>query len=227
MSEEKKVKISNQGMRLNVELNNPLSIQIEGMEGHFRSILVGLVPQEYLIIRIPSFFSDQNQLHEGKHLTVQYQSLGKIYGFSSNIVGIVDKPYPLIFLSYPEEVDNLHRRKNPRVSCYIPAIANLKKTELKGVISDISRNGCKFIIKVPSILQLQQILVVNDIKLSFPLSGMRGMQNFQGKVRNTTQDKERIAWGIEFEKIDAEISNSIKTYIDRMAEYYEHEMTDL
>ena len=227
MSEEKKIKNSNQGMRLNVELSNPLSIQIEGMEGHFKSILVGLVPQEYLIIRIPSFLPDQNQLHEGKHLTVQYQSLGKIYVFLSNIIGLVDKPYPLIFLSYPETVDSLHRRKNPRVNCYIPAIANLEKTELKGVISDISRNGCKFIIKVPSILQLQQILVVNDIKLSFPLSGMRGMQNFQGKVRNTTQDKERIAWGIEFEKLDAEISNSIETYIDRMAEYSEHEMTDL
>ncbi|MBN1932776.1 MAG: flagellar brake protein [Desulfobacterales bacterium] len=227
MSEENKLKISNQGMRLNVELSSPLSIQIEGMEGHFKSILVGLVPQEYLIIRMPSFFLDQIQLHEGKHLTVQYQSLGKIYGFSSNIIALVVKPYPLIFLSYPETVDSLLRRKNPRVSCYIPAIANLDKTELKGVISDISRNGCKFTIKVPSILQLQQILVVNDVKLSFPLYGMQGMQNFQGKVRNTTQERERIAWGIEFEKLDTEISNSIEAYIDRMAEYTEHELSDL
>lgn len=67
-------------------------------------------------------------------------------------------------------------------------------------------------------MQLQQILVVDEIKISFPLTGMNDVFEFPGIVRNTTQDKERIAWGIEFEKLDSEVSSKIDDYINKLAE---------
>ncbi|HPA15513.1 MAG TPA: flagellar brake protein [Desulfobacterales bacterium] len=217
MSQETEAKNLNEGMRLNIELGSQLLIQVEGIEKSFKSNLVGLMPQEFLIIEMPSSYKISG-LQRGKHLFVNYLSLGNAYEFDSSILGIISEPFPLLFLSYPEKVQKLDLRKNSRVNCYIPAIANLKKTELKGVISDISRTGCRFIIKVPPILQLQQILVVDEIKISFPLTGMNDVFEFPGIVRNTTQDKERIAWGIEFEKLDSEVSSKIDDYINKLAE---------
>lgn len=217
MSQETEAKNLNEGMRLNIELGSQLLIQVEGIEKSFKSNLIGLMPQEFLIIGMPEAHPICD-LQTEKNLFVNYLSLGNAYEFNSSILGIISKPFPLVFLSYPERVQKIDIRKNSRVNCYIPAIANLKKTELKGVISDISRTGCRFIIKVPPILQLQQILVVDEIKISFPLSGVKDVYEFQGIVRNTTQDKERIAWGIEFEKLDTEVSNRIEDYISKLME---------
>jgi c-di-GMP-binding flagellar brake protein YcgR len=217
MSQETEAKNHNEGMRLNMELGSQLLIQVEGIEKSFKSNLVGLMPREFLIVAMP-MPNKISGLQQGSRVFVNYLSLGHAYEFGSSVSGIISKPFPLIFLSYPEIVQKLDLRKNSRVNCYIPAIANLKKTELKGIISDISRTGCRFIIKVPPILQLQQILVVDEIKISFPLPEMNDVYEFAGNVRNTTQDRGGIAWGIEFEKLDTEVSIKIDDYISKLAE---------
>jgi c-di-GMP-binding flagellar brake protein YcgR len=209
----------NQGMRLNVELGSQLLFQFDDLEERFKSILVGLEAQAYLIVRVPAIAKFQDQLQVGKQFMVRYLSLGNAYGFRTTIIGSIEKPFRLIFLSYPETVESLDLRADSRVSCYIPATANLKKTQLKGVISNINSRGCRFNIKVPSILKPQQIQVISDIRLYFPVLGMEGTMEFQGKVCHTSHDRERIAFGIEFEELDAEVSEKIDAYVKNMLEY--------
>jgi c-di-GMP-binding flagellar brake protein YcgR len=213
MSQEKKSHDDSAGMRLNIEWGSPLSMQMEAMEDHFESVLVGLEPPAYLIVQMPLIADPERRFTEGQHFVVRYFSMGNAYEFRSRVLGFILKPFRLIFLSYPDSVVSLHWRKSPRRSCYIPAVAAFEGREVKGVISDISRDGCKFNIKVPPGLKPLQVHVIDNIKLSFTLLGMEGIQHFQGKVRNTNQDRERIALGIELEDLDAEIAHRISSHI--------------
>ncbi|MDY6954562.1 MAG: flagellar brake protein [Thermodesulfobacteriota bacterium] len=212
MSQEKQAGC--EGMRLNVELGSQLSIQIEGMEEHFESILVGLEPPAYLIIQMPLMVDVGRHFEEGNGFVVRYFSLGNAYEFRSTVLASIVKPFRLIFLSYPEAVVSLNWRRSRRISCYIPAIAQFDGQEIKGVISDISREGCRFNIKVPPGLKPLKVHVVDDVRLSFTVLGMGGIQHFEGKVRNTDQSGERIALGIELEGLDAEMAHKISTHVE-------------
>ena len=209
----------NRGLRLNVELGSQLLLQPEGWEESIKSILVGLEPPAYLIIRVPFFPNRQDPLAETRPLSVRYRSLGNAYGFRSSVLGAVDKPVRLVFLAYPESVESLDIRRHSRVSCYIPATAHVDEREFKGIISDISVMGCRFTLKFPAVLKPQQVQVIDFIRLAFPLLGMPGLQEFYGIVRNTSVERERIGFGIEFDRLDAAVAEKIAAYVERMTEY--------
>ncbi|MDY6989649.1 MAG: flagellar brake protein [Thermodesulfobacteriota bacterium] len=213
MLQEKRTNHGCAGMRLHVELGSQLSIQIEGMEEHFESILVGLEPPGYLIVQMPLLVDVGRHFEEGNRFVVRYFCLGNAYEFRSTVLASIVKPFRLIFLSYPETVVSLNLRKSRRISCYIPAVAQFDGREVKGVISDISHEGCQFNIKVPPGLKPLQVHVVDDVRLSLTVLGMGGIQHFQGKVRNTNQNGERIVLGIEVEDLDAEMAHKISTHI--------------
>jgi len=214
MPQEKENHHSCAGMRLNIELGSPLSIQIAGMDQYYESILVGLESPAYLIVQMPWIVDVGSHFEEGNCFLVRYFCLGNAYEFRSTVLASIVKPFRLIFLSYPDTVVSLNLRKSRRISCYIPAVAEFEGRQVKGVISDISREGCKFNIKVPPGLKPLQIHVVEDVRLSFTVLGIGGIQHFQGKVRNTHQNGKRIALGIELEDVDTKLAHEISTHVE-------------
>jgi len=212
--EKKKTKSAGAGMYLSMELGNSLSIKTEGMEDNFESVLVGLAPPAYLVVQLPLIASWERHFGAGNRVYVRYSCLGNSCEFRSKVLGSIVKPFRLLFLSCPEEVESFGSRKNLRLCCHIPAVATFEGREVKGVISVISPDGCKFNIKVPPGLQPLRVHVVDNIRLSFTLLGVEGVQHFQGKVRNTSQDRSRIALGIEFEDVDDNIVDQITSQIE-------------
>lgn len=218
MNDDYSLKNTNCGMRLNVELSSQLNLKFKGMEQPFKGILVGLEPHEYLIVKtkIPREFI--NKMPKESQVDVSYMSLGSEYGFNSRLIDIIEKPVRLAFLSYPDVVESLDSRERARVSCYIPATAALGGKKIKVTITDISTNGCRLVIKLPVNLQPRQLLLVDQIILQFPILGLKGIQNFDGNVKNTTIDKEKIAMGVEFCNLDPKIVNRIDDYISSVLE---------
>lgn len=218
MADDFSLKNANCGMRLNVELGNQLDFKLEDMNQSFRGILVGLEPQEYLIIKTTMPGEFKNRLSKGGQLEVRYMSLGSEYGFKSRLIDMIEKPFRLIFLSYPDVVENFDSREGARVSCYIPSTATMDGKKTKGTVTDISTNGCRFVIKLPVNLQPRQLMLVDKIQLQFPIFGLKGIQEFNGIVKNTTIDKEKIAMGIEFFNLDSKIVQSMADYISSVVE---------
>lgn len=206
------------GMRLNLELGGQMYIRIEQFEQAFRAILVGAETGEYLIIKaaIPREF--ESAILPGLKFHISYQSQGSEYGFATTVIETMDQPYRLLFLSYPQMVNHLENRGKIRSYCYIPSSAELNNNTIKGVITDISISGCRFVIRLPVNLQPRQILLIDTIVLHFPILGMKGVQAFQGKVRNTTVDREKIAMGVEFEILDKPLRDSIMEYVESVTE---------
>ncbi len=206
------------GMRLNVEFGSQLLIEIDEIGQSYKGVLIGLEPQEYLIVRmqLPSEFYDQ--LIDGQKFVVRYKALGNEFGFISHVIGLIETPQKLVFISYPERVESIEVRKERRVGCYIPATVHLDDKKVKGIISDVSAQGCRFIIKLPEHLQPRQLQLVETVTLFFPFMGMDGVQSFSGKVCNTSIDRKRISMGLEFRKIDPSVVRKIENYIDSLTE---------
>lgn len=208
----------NQGMRLNLELGSQMYIRIEKFEQTFRGILVGAETGEYLIVKtaIPREF--ESAILPGLQFNITYQSQGAEYGFSTSVIDNLEQPYRLMFLTYPQKVDHLENRNRVRSYCYIPSSAQLNSNTIKGVITDISTSGCRFVIRLPVNLMPRQLLLIESIVLNFPILGLKGVQAFQGKVRNTTVDREKIALGVEFVDLEKPLRDSIMEYVDSVTE---------
>jgi hypothetical protein len=211
----------NCGMRLNIELGAQLLVQKTGADERINATLVGLEPNAYLILRVNAYSFKQLKLKAKDEFTVRYFCLGTAYGFRASALGVIQKPFRLLFLSYPEHIEKFDLRRSKRVTCYIPATAVLKEKAVKGVISDIGTDGCRFNIKLPGAIEPHDVKVVDQIKLAFPLLGMKGRHDFDGIVRNTSQTPELISLGISFDNVDKQIARKIAAYIESVAEYTE------
>ncbi len=209
---------NDKGMRLNMELGSLLGFQFEGISQFFKAILVGLEPQQYLILKIEIPKEFRHHIVKDAKLNITFMSSGSEYGFSTMIVDHITAPYKLIFISYPSKVENLDARARTRVCCYLPATATMNEKNIKGTLNDISINGCKFVIKLPVNLQPRQLMLIDDIQLFFPLMELEDPLEFYGRVRNTTIDKKKIAMGIEFTNLTSELQKSIDDYIQSVVD---------
>ena len=196
-------------------------VQFDGSDERFKSHLVGLEPGQFLMLAMPRLDRGRSQLIEGLGLILRYVYAGSVYGFRARLQGHIMNPFPLLFLSYPPSVETLNLRKKHRVTCRIPATAQLSETRLEGVILDISASGCRLSARPADAAALDPIQLGDEITLNFPLIGFEGDRTFVGRVRNISQSKEGIIIGLEFVKMGAETARSIESYVRRVAEYAE------
>ena len=210
-----------QGARLNIELGCQLSIQVEEMKERLTSYLVGMLINSYLIIKTPSIVGIKDLLTKGSSVVVRYIYLGEVFGFRSTVLGSTTSPFKIIFLSYPKIIEIINLRQKPRISCCIPASLNYKNSELKGIIENINSGGCKFTTQDAEHPKAQQIWVEDNIQISFPLFGLEGIKECNGIIRNKNCGGKRIELGIEFEKMDSEISNMIDSYVEKVKKHVE------
>ncbi len=198
--------------KLVIALGSELTMQIEGMEEKFKSILIGIEAPVYLMVRmqIPTRF--RSQIDRGTFFVVRYLYLGDVYGFKTKSLGSVEKPYKITFLSYPEAVENLNIRKAQRVSCFIPATVEIKKRQIRGLVMEISRSGTRFKVSTDSVL-INEVAINDPLKISFPLLGFEGIHNFKGIIKSITSDLAGISFGIQFEEIKPSVEGMIDGYV--------------
>ena len=204
-------------MKLALALGSELNMQIEGMEEKFKAILVGAEAPAYFMVRmqIPSKF--RSQIDKGTKFIVRYLYHGNVYGFRTKSLGSIDRPYKITFLSYPENIESLNIREAQRVSCFIPATLEMKNREIKGLVTDISKCGTRFKISTKSDLS-GELKIGNQLKVSFPLIGLEGIQTFQGKIKSITSDPEQLVLGIQFFDVKPALKDLVDLYVNDVLE---------
>jgi c-di-GMP-binding flagellar brake protein YcgR len=183
-------------------------------QSQLEGVLVGTEAPNFIIVRfnkIPDGFS----FSEGQAYAATYVSSGIVYRVHNTVLGSLKK-MNLVVLTYPVVYDQDVLRKEPRVACSIPATAKIERNALKGLITDISNHGCQFMVKIPSSIKLYSISVLTDINLSLSMLGERDPTRLKGKVRNTNFDEFKIALGIEFEKMESQISQRLTHFIENL-----------
>ena len=185
------------------------SVQMDG-EGLF----VGYEKERYIIVGLPSDFNGID-LKPGQQLRLNYNCSGNAYSYATSVLHYLEK-FGLVFLSHPKSMKTNSLRREDRVSCRIPATANIQSKALKGMVTDISHHGCQFCVKIPATFKLHQVSMLTDVHLSLTLSDSEDPKSFKCKVRNTNFDESRIVLGIEFDALEERFSQRLESYIKKM-----------
>lgn len=210
------------GKRILLELGTQLQIEIEGVASRLKRTLVGMEPDNYLIIKTPGdppFGSIKHKLFRRSQFTVRYLYRGTVFGFQSKLIEAISIPTRLLFLEYPNIVENCDLRFHERIDCLLPAKIKIKDEENHGAILDISERGCRYLIKALKGEKLPSVRIDEQITLRCQFPGIESEQVGTGKVRTMKMDERETDLGIEFHEIGPEVQNIIVQYISTAKEF--------
>ncbi len=206
----------NTGKSLSIELGTQLQIRIDGVDYHYKSTFIGMIPDKYLIVSAagPMLINARHKLFRGNGILVRYLYKGSVFGFKSELVEDIYVPLKLIFLKYPEIIEEHNLRSGERIDCILPMKIITRNEEREGVILDINEWGCCCVAKIVKEDKNSSSIQIDEqvtLKCSFPQ--IEGEYAIMGRVRNIRSDKQQMTLGITFIDIAPEIKDIIGQYI--------------
>lgn len=173
-------------------------LALETTKAKWTTMLIGSRPGRYLVVEMPRMGGAPVKLDEGTRWSINFISQGSVYSFDSEVLGYTFRLVPLLFLSYPTEVEVANLRNDKRYPVNIPAVAKVvalspepagapeedeeevaaqaPEGELKTLVVDISEGG--FMMISPEQLPLE-----STIESTFYLPGSATIEHIQAMVK--------------------------------------------
>ncbi|MDR2460077.1 MAG: flagellar brake protein [Deltaproteobacteria bacterium] len=127
------------GLRLRI-------LAMETTKSKWNTILIGARHNRYLIFDMPKINNMPVRLDDGSRWSVNFITHGQLFTFNSEVLGSTYRPFPLVFFSYPSNVEISNLRNDKRYPVNIPVIietlGNNPAILTKGLILDLSWGGC-------------------------------------------------------------------------------------
>lgn len=192
-----------------MEIGTILQIQISGTNARIKSELIGIEKKKYLIIKMPpvkALGNTLNTFYKGNDIVIRYLYKGTVFGFQTQIVNTIFDPAKLIFVKYPKKFENYELRNNKRIDCYLPAGIKISDNTIEGRITDISREGCQFIVETSKIINSVKILQIEaEIGVCFQLPGVEKEFIITAQQKNIKRDRNNVNIGLWFINMDADV----------------------
>jgi len=139
-----------QATDLQLHVGDHIQLQFVGdeLERRHTCQVIGYLPQQSLIVTIPSIKGKIMLVREGQMLIVRLLSGNHVFAFTTKILGQNLKPYPYMHLGYPEELESIVVRKSLRTQSEL--VVSVFKAgadwsdlgqAVPGVFEDISTSG--------------------------------------------------------------------------------------
>ncbi|WDP92584.1 MAG: DUF4388 domain-containing protein [Desulfobacter sp.] len=183
-----------------LEVGVRLLIEMTGFDMAFRTTLVGIENDRYLLLKVPAPFDafDPDRIKNGD-MIVKSLYKGTIYAFRSKMMAVISTPSRLMFIRYPESIEHHELRAHKRFKCSIVAQAEVIAGERGGIIENISLGGCRCTIETrPSEPIRPKDLLNQTIPFRCRIPGTPEEVKFTGQVKNAQKISDEIAVGIEF-----------------------------
>ncbi len=186
-----------------ISLGTALQIEFPGVEERFRSVLIGMEPDTYLVVRTPIGVSAgmvRSHLLPGTLLTIRYVFGGSVWGFRCRILQSLTGNIRVLFVSFPDAVENHDLRRCDRIECLVPADASFEGKSFPGMITDMSEEGVRLVFhleRAPGIEEWNPE-VGSRLELGMQLPGSVQNVPAQVEVRNLSRDGERLLLGLQF-----------------------------
>ncbi|MEW6261067.1 MAG: flagellar brake protein [Thermodesulfobacteriota bacterium] len=199
--------------RLSIELGSPLNIQFPSESIRYAFSLIGMDIDVALIVKPQAFLPVRHLVVDGTPVIVRYLSHGKVFGFRSVIQGVVSKPIPAVFLTYPNHIETVSLRKKERIYCYLPAQIVTDQVSLAGMVIDLSEGGCRWMSSNPMLPKEIRLSVDDILHVALPLPGHCGVMKLQALIRGITQEPGRLEIGMAFQQLDVQSAENIQRYV--------------
>jgi c-di-GMP-binding flagellar brake protein YcgR len=210
------------GSSLSLPLGSTLMVEPAGLGQRFKTEVVGMERDRYLIVRTPRTPGSTEHLYVEKALTVRFMHEGHIFGFSSEVLWVMAAPFKLIFLRYPYEVEALNLRAGQRVDCFLPTSVRCGEEWLSGVVVNLSAGGCQVVLDAKAGQPLPTLAVNSGLVLEFRLAGSDKSVMVGGGAKNISMSENRLYLGVKFEDDTPEYTRElIARYVQSVADYME------
>lgn len=192
---------------LTVGLSLKISLLLDQQKAVFGSALLGWKEHSWLVCEWPLQLGHATEIPKGTPCTVSYLLDGKLVGYRTEIRDMVISPVPLLFIAFPQTVEEMHLRKHARVSSSEPALLMRTDSQSKtaspisssdyagGLVKDLSQGGCSIALaKTPS-----WIRPGSTLRMEFELPGLGHVTNLTGVVKNAEGRDGADTIGVEFQ----------------------------
>lgn len=195
-------------------IGTKILLEVEGNLKRFICILVGYSKDRFILVTTPSsehLFSARPALFADCRVNVRYIEDGRAIGFQSRLMKSTEEPARLLFLSYPEKIEDHELRANKRAACSLPAELSIEGEACSALIIDINKDGLRLHVKGNEKFSgfLEPTPVGKECILRFFLPGVSAPIDVVGEVRNHEHRETCSAVGIKYIKISDEDRQSI------------------
>jgi len=173
----------------------PLSLheEIADKTTYYQTELIGWKRNQFLVADSPLLDGRPVKISKGIAYIGHFQILRTVYGFETSVLDIGSKPFPIIFLTYPEVIKEMYLRRHKRAKINVPASIYSIVTRT-GDIMDLSEGGC--------LMATEYYYEVGaEFYLSFQLPKGPTIEHIKAIVRNVRRSQSKILLGIEFAEI--------------------------
>lgn len=128
------------------EVGTAVHLGIDGFDGRLKSSLEGILPDEYLILKLPqldTYVGQPRHFELESEILVRYVHRGAVWGFRSRVRRVISTPVGLLVIDIPDRIESYDLRQEERVDCLLPGKIQLEKRSKNGAVVDLSQNGCR------------------------------------------------------------------------------------
>jgi len=186
----------NAGSNVTIEVCTPA-----GQRKKFRSVYIGCLPQEYVMVQFP----DNQKLGGFSHYISQGTSItvrgliegreGAVIAFMSTISQTVLIPSRIMVLDYPNQITLQHLRSSIRIDTELVAKVKIDNKFWQTTITDLSVTGCHLDIIEGETLVLTENKAVEIIFENYPrLEGL----NITANICNIKNQIQGVSFGVKF-----------------------------
>ena len=207
--------LSTAGNRISLDIGAKIKMEFNGLDTTLVSTMVGMIPDQYLIVTMPQPFSVVREaIQNESRIVVKYVHMGRLCMFKTVLLRAIDEPHQLLFLNYPPVIHFHELRRAKRTSIFVPCTVHMAQgPEYYGVMIDLSGLGCLCQIKARGNTNLPSFDIDTRIQLRCLLPGLKEDQELGGVVKNIKKTTSEVRLGIEFFGLQTYLRDVIEKYL--------------
>ncbi len=213
--------IRKSGKQLDANVGDDCLIELQGVGGKFRSLILGWELGKYFMLKLPAKLDMREYLYTGKLVIVRYLNTeGQISGFESAIQVPIFAPQRILFVDYPKTIETISLRRAERVDCFVPGMVYYGDFEIGGNLINISQNGCKFSVQEEDITRASEIKEEEVLLVMFSMLNSDLSFSLFGTLKKSITGDNRLQWGIEFKEVPEEALEEIENYVRDVKKHF-------
>jgi c-di-GMP-binding flagellar brake protein YcgR len=167
-----------------------------------------------LLLPQPTALQVRDILKEDEPVTVRFVQEGcRICGFKTRVAQVLGSPAPMLVLRFPDTCEAFNMRRHDRASSLLPATLFHDGRELRGTIADLSRGGCRVVLRGSGSGGETFVPQGAEVLCSFSLPGGDQAVAAKGLVRNAGQNGGKTVLGVQFWELSAQDSRAVEDFV--------------
>lgn len=211
---------------LPVTIGTELLAEFQDFSLRTKSELIGMKKGQYLVICTQHDMPGMRaEALKDSSVIVRYLYKGSVFGFRTRVLSLIHSPDRLVFLGYPEKIEEFRVRASQRFECILPAITIVDGVEGETVVVDISADGCKCTVKASGLKDVEKFYqsmdINNEAALRVQFPGSPESYELTGTIKNINKDADRVAFGLLFGPIKTATKEKLEEFISLISEVKE------